>query len=140
MNDLIKFLEGFKSSMERHVNFLKMNEEINQVMFKYGTIPWEVAQTSGIEYSEAISAGEEIVSLTQRIITSLQAKKPWGEPDFEKMEEVPSLFQEMYKKCNAFTSKSKSSADRNRKALESYEEGELDQLTELSVKALNIGL
>ena len=80
MENLIKFLEDFKDSMQKHVIFLKMNEEINQVMFKYETISWETAQASGIEYSEAISAGEKMISLLEKIITSLQAKKPWGEP------------------------------------------------------------
>lgn len=139
MESLIKFLEDFKASMQKHVIFLKMNEEINQVMFKYETISWETAQASGIEYSEAISAGEKMISLLEKIITSLQAKKPWGEPDYEKMEEVPLLFQEMYMECGTFVSKSKSSANRNKAALEDFEEKTLSQLVELSEKALNIG-
>ena len=139
MENLIKFLEDFKDSMQKHVIFLKMNEEINQVMFKYETISWETAQASGIEYSEAISAGEKMISLLEKIITSLQAKKPWGEPDYERMEEVPDLFKEMYMECGTFVSKSKSSASRNKAALEDFEEKTLDQLVELSEKALNIG-
>ena len=140
MENLIKFLEDFKTSMQKHVNFLKMNEEINQVMFKYGTITWEVAQASGIEYSEAISAGERIISLIEKIITSLRAKKPWGEPDYERMEEVPDLFKEMYRECNKFSANARSSASRNKAALEDFEEKTLSQLVELSERALNMGI
>jgi len=138
MENLVNFLEDFKTSMQKVTSFLKMSEEINQVMFKYDTITWETAQASGIEYSEAISAGEKIISLIEKIITSLQAKKPWGEPDFERMEEVPDLFKEMYRECGIFVSKSKSSASRNKAALEDYEEKTLSQLEELAENALNM--